>query len=128
MPEEVEREIRRRGGALRYRTLKLPDGRYLHVAVTRRPGPRGGRTIATGEPKEPKGMAEGGVVTSAGWRFLTVVGTLESPGGRAVWRGPDGRIYTAVLDEDGEPLVGADGIPMGARPAPPAIARAYEEG
>jgi hypothetical protein len=50
----AQTEIRRRGGAMRYRTLKLPDGRYMHVAVTREPGPRGGRTVATGEPKEPK--------------------------------------------------------------------------
>jgi hypothetical protein len=59
MPEDVEREIERRGGALRWRTLKLPDGRYLRVAVTREPGPRGGRTVA-GEPRKPK-MAEGGL-------------------------------------------------------------------
>lgn len=54
MPEKAEREIAERGGALRHRTLKLPDGRFLHVAVTREPGPCEGRTVATSEPKEPK--------------------------------------------------------------------------
>lgn len=54
MPEEAERKIKARGGALRYRTIKLRDGRYMHVAVTRKEGPKGGRTVATSEPKEPK--------------------------------------------------------------------------
>lgn len=54
MPEREEEKIKERGGALRYRTIKLPDGRYVHVAVTREEGPRGGRTVATSEPKEPK--------------------------------------------------------------------------
>jgi hypothetical protein len=53
MPEDVEREIARRGGAIRWRTLRLPDGRYMHVAVTREHGPRGGRTVAS-EPRTPK--------------------------------------------------------------------------
>src|SRR6266542_2426596 len=53
MPEETEREIEKRGGAKRWRTVKLPDGRYMHVAVTREKGPRGGTTVAS-EPKEPK--------------------------------------------------------------------------
>lgn len=41
-----EREIRQRGGAVRYRTIKTPDGRTLKVAVVRKKGPRGGRTVA----------------------------------------------------------------------------------
>lgn len=41
-----EAEIRRRGGAIRYRTKKLPGGKYIHIAVTRKKGPRGGRTVA----------------------------------------------------------------------------------
>jgi hypothetical protein len=68
MPEDVEREIARRGGAIRWRTLRLPDGRYMHVAVTREPGPRGGRTVATGEPKRSKMQAGG----------------LAGPGSRAI--------------------------------------------
>jgi len=54
MPEEAEREIEKRGGAKRWRTVKLPDGRYMHVAVTREKGPSGGTTVAS-ETKESKG-------------------------------------------------------------------------
>lgn len=43
MPEAA---IARRGGALRYRTIKLKSGKTLKVAVVRKAGPRGGRTIA----------------------------------------------------------------------------------
>jgi hypothetical protein len=43
MPEQV---IKERGGAVRWRTKKLPDGRYVHIAVVRRPGKNGGRTVA----------------------------------------------------------------------------------
>jgi len=39
-------KIRRRGGAIRYKTKKLPGGKYIHIAVTRKKGPRGGRTVA----------------------------------------------------------------------------------
>jgi hypothetical protein len=41
-----EAEIRKRGGAIRYRTIKTKDGRTLKVAVVRKKGPRGGRTVA----------------------------------------------------------------------------------
>jgi len=40
-----EKEIRRRGGAKRWRTKKL-DGKHIHIAVVRKAGPRGGRTVA----------------------------------------------------------------------------------
>lgn len=43
MPEAL---IRKRGGAIRYRTKKLPGGKYIHIAITRKKGPRGGRTVA----------------------------------------------------------------------------------
>jgi len=39
-------EEKRRGGAIRYRTIKPKKGRYQHVAVVRKKGPRGGRTVA----------------------------------------------------------------------------------
>ena len=48
MPEQ---EIAERGGAVRWRTVKLPDGKTVRVAVVRRKGPRGGRTVA-GRPRE----------------------------------------------------------------------------
>jgi hypothetical protein len=41
-----EAEIRRRGGAIRYRTKKLPGGKYIHIAIVPRAGKRGGHTIA----------------------------------------------------------------------------------
>lgn len=41
-----EKEIRERGGALRWRTVKLPNGKTVRVAVVRRAGPRGGHTVA----------------------------------------------------------------------------------
>ncbi len=49
-----ETEIRRRGGAIRYRTVKLKDGRTVHVAIVRKAGPRGGHTVA-GPVRETKG-------------------------------------------------------------------------
>jgi len=48
--------LRRRGGLVRVRTKRLPDGRYLHVYVVPKKGPRGGRTL-TGEPKRRKSAA-----------------------------------------------------------------------
>lgn len=42
MPEAV---IRRRGGAIRYRTIKK-NGKTFRVAVVRKKGPKGGRTVA----------------------------------------------------------------------------------
>lgn len=45
-------EEQRRGGAERYRTIRVGKGkkrRYLHIAIVRKRGPRGGRTVA-GQP------------------------------------------------------------------------------
>lgn len=41
-----EREIAARGGAVRWRTVKLKNGKYVRVAVVRKKGARGGRTVA----------------------------------------------------------------------------------
>lgn len=49
MPAPQERA---RGGAVRYRTIRVGTGktkRYLRVAIVRKGGPRGGHTVA-GEP------------------------------------------------------------------------------
>jgi hypothetical protein len=40
-----EAEIARRGGATKWRTVKLPDGRTARIAVVRHAGPRGGHTV-----------------------------------------------------------------------------------
>lgn len=41
-----EAEIKARGGAKRWRTVKLPDGRTVRVAIVKKAGPRGGHTVA----------------------------------------------------------------------------------
>lgn len=43
MPEE---EIARRGGAKRWRTVKLKNGSTIRVAIVKKAGPRGGHTVA----------------------------------------------------------------------------------
>lgn len=49
MPEQ---QIQNRGGAKRWRTITLPDGRTIRIAIVRKPGPHGGHTIAG--PPHPK--------------------------------------------------------------------------
>jgi hypothetical protein len=52
-----EAQIAERGGAVRYRTIRVGKGknqRYLRVAVVRKKGPRGGSTVA-GAPHKAKG-------------------------------------------------------------------------
>lgn len=44
MPKSAEREIKKRGGVARYRTVKK-DGKTMTCAVTKKAGPRGGRTV-----------------------------------------------------------------------------------
>jgi len=41
-----EAKIRRRGGAIRWRTIKPKRGRYIHIAVVPKAGSKGGHTIA----------------------------------------------------------------------------------
>ena len=48
-----EKEIAARGGATKWRTLKLKGGKYIRVAVVPKAGPQGGHTVA-GEVKEDK--------------------------------------------------------------------------
>ena len=45
MPKQTDDELVHRGGAIRWRTITLADGRKALVAVTRSPGPRGGKTM-----------------------------------------------------------------------------------
>jgi hypothetical protein len=40
-----ETEIAQRGGAVRWRTVQLPDGRYARIAIVRAAGPNGGHTV-----------------------------------------------------------------------------------
>lgn len=41
-----EKEIVERGGAIRWRTVRLGNGKYVRVAIVKRKGPRGGSTVA----------------------------------------------------------------------------------
>ena len=46
-------EVKRRGGSIRTRTVRLPGGKYMHCDVVRKKGPRGGRTVC-GKVKKKK--------------------------------------------------------------------------
>lgn len=41
-----EAEIKQRGGAVRYRTVKLKNGKYIRIAIVKKAGPHGGHTVA----------------------------------------------------------------------------------
>lgn len=41
-----EAEIAKRGGATRWRTLKLKGGKYIRIAVVKKEGKQGGHTVA----------------------------------------------------------------------------------
>lgn len=43
MPAELDARVKARG-LRKVRTIQLPDGRYAHVFVVRKAGPRGGHT------------------------------------------------------------------------------------
>lgn len=51
MPEAA---IAARGGARRWRTITLPNGKYIRIAIVARKGTRGGHTIAGPVHKEKK--------------------------------------------------------------------------
>jgi hypothetical protein len=42
----IDKQIRARGGVIRWREHKTKSGRLFRVAVVRKPGPRGGRTLS----------------------------------------------------------------------------------
>lgn len=49
-----EKEIKARGGAKRWRTVRLKNGKYIHVAIVKKAGPRGGHTVAGPAHKRKK--------------------------------------------------------------------------
>ena len=58
MPSREEAD---RGGPVAYRTIRVGHGRsrrYLRVAIVRKKGPRGGRTVA-GRPRHYKESPDG---------------------------------------------------------------------
>lgn len=48
LPDKPGGKVKGRGKVVRIRTKKLPGGKYIHVRVMSKKGPRGGRTIAGG--------------------------------------------------------------------------------
>ncbi len=48
-----EAQIAARGGAKKWRTIRLKDGRTIKVAIVRKAGPRGGHTIAGDTTNQP---------------------------------------------------------------------------
>jgi hypothetical protein len=55
MPKEFYDELAKRGGASRWRTISLGNGKYAHVAITPKAGKHGGHTLI-GEVHEQKRM------------------------------------------------------------------------
>lgn len=51
LPDKPGGKVKGRGRVTKIRTVKPKAGRYIHVRVTSKPGPRGGRTIAGGVQK-----------------------------------------------------------------------------
>ena len=45
MPTPIDAQIKARGGVIRWRERKV-GSRLFRIAVVRKPGPRGGRTIS----------------------------------------------------------------------------------
>lgn len=54
MPQDVDAKVRRRGGPVKIRTVRIGKGRYAHVYVVKRRGPRGG-TTELGQIRKRKG-------------------------------------------------------------------------
>uniref|UniRef100_A0A6M3XMU3 Uncharacterized protein n=1 Tax=viral metagenome TaxID=1070528 RepID=A0A6M3XMU3_9ZZZZ len=45
MPKKAERKIRKQGGVSKYRKIKKKGGGTMTCAITRKKGPRGGKTV-----------------------------------------------------------------------------------
>ncbi len=54
MGKAFEKELKKRGGAIGWRTMSLPNGEFQRVAITRKPGPRGGTTLAEAPQKRKR--------------------------------------------------------------------------
>lgn len=52
MPKSAEKKIRKQGGASKYRRVKKPGGGTMTCAVTKRKGPRGGKTVCWKDKKK----------------------------------------------------------------------------
>lgn len=56
MPKDFEKKVAKQGGAIRWRTKSLPGGKYLKIAVTRKEGKHGGRTVAHEKTKKSESI------------------------------------------------------------------------
>lgn len=123
MPKSAEKQVKRQGGAARYRTLKK-DGKTMTCAVTRKEGPKGGRTVCW--PKESAAAIASNLLEDDGTgmreKHKLVLGvTIEYPeslGTHEAIRaflenlpeqiGPvvvhDARVIRGMLDQDSVPL------------------------
>lgn len=54
MPAAREKEVRRRGGAKRYRSVRIGRDKFLTVAVVPKAGPRGGHTVPLGPARSKR--------------------------------------------------------------------------
>lgn len=57
LPDKPGGKVKGRGKVLRIRTVVPKPGRYIHVRVMSKAGPRGGRTIASGVQKTKRSSA-----------------------------------------------------------------------
>ena len=48
LPDKVGGKVKGRGRVTKIRTVVPKEGKYIHVRVMSKKGPRGGRTIASG--------------------------------------------------------------------------------
>ena len=46
LPDKPGGKVKGRGKVVRVRTKKLPGGKYMHIRVMSKKGPRGGKTLA----------------------------------------------------------------------------------
>jgi len=46
MPTPIDKQIAERGGVVRWREKRSKSGKLFRVAVVRKKGPRGGRTVS----------------------------------------------------------------------------------
>ena len=54
LPDKPGGKVKGRGKVVRIRTIKPKPGKYIHVRVMSKAGPRGGRTIAGGVQTKKK--------------------------------------------------------------------------
>lgn len=67
---------------VKYRRKKLPNGRYLQIAVTDEPGPRGGHTVAYIQTRKGEKVYPGKVIEAP--RASSTAGKKSAKHGRRI--------------------------------------------